>query len=235
MSEGKRVVRPHADEAVWRDRVERWAGSGLTPPPDRSARGAAGFQYSRLHRPRRGGHERGAGDRAGIPGMDPRAGEGDHPGAGHGACGLVRGAGGGAASAEVARSIARVSQSTRATARWRAQRPFPQRAWSRKGAHLDLLRAFLIRGSLVAPGVGRLSHARFIEHTAGAVLCALNVRSAGARESRVGRTIGVDAVEQLLRQLLRRGGAPGEATVGARLGTAALVLTVLNLETAVGA
>jgi len=30
MSEGKRVVRPHADEAVWRDRVERWAGSGLT-------------------------------------------------------------------------------------------------------------------------------------------------------------------------------------------------------------
>jgi len=30
MSEEKRVVRPHADEAVWRDRVERWAGSGLT-------------------------------------------------------------------------------------------------------------------------------------------------------------------------------------------------------------
>ena len=30
MSEEKRVVRPRADEAVWRDRVERWAGSGLT-------------------------------------------------------------------------------------------------------------------------------------------------------------------------------------------------------------
>lgn len=30
MSEEKRVIRPHADEAVWRERVERWASSGLT-------------------------------------------------------------------------------------------------------------------------------------------------------------------------------------------------------------
>ena len=30
MSEEKRVVRPHAGEAVWRERVERWTGSGLT-------------------------------------------------------------------------------------------------------------------------------------------------------------------------------------------------------------